>query len=73
LWVARYSTVHDADAAQIEAVNLMENNQFSLHAKEGCTLAPNTSTPYTGTQIYTDCNYVFNVPPPPCVSLQRKC
>jgi hypothetical protein len=43
----------------------MQNNQFSLHAKEGCTLAPNTSTPYTGTQIYTDCNYVFNVGHPP--------
>jgi hypothetical protein len=51
----------------------MQNNQFSLHAKEGCTLAPNTSTPYTGTEIYTDCNYVFNVPLPPCLSLQRKC
>lgn len=39
----------------------MNANQYSLHAREGCRLVNSTAFPYTGSSLFEDCNYVFNV------------
>jgi hypothetical protein len=39
----------------------MQANQFSLHAREGCMLKKTNALAYTGTELFEDCNYVFNV------------
>jgi hypothetical protein len=36
----------------------MQNNQFSLHANPGCTLA---NSSYTGTEVFANCDFTFNV------------
>jgi hypothetical protein len=56
-----FSTPSNAQRAQVEAVNLMPANQFSLHANPGCKLVPNASFPSVGPPLFNDCDYVFNV------------
>ncbi|EIN08747.1 hypothetical protein PUNSTDRAFT_126043 [Punctularia strigosozonata HHB-11173 SS5] len=45
----------------IETVNLKSANQYSLHAKSGCTLVNDTSFPHTGTDLYTNCDYNYTL------------
>jgi hypothetical protein len=40
---------------------MMDTNQFSLHAKQGCKLVKNDSLPFTGTQTFDDCNFTYEV------------
>ncbi|KZV63841.1 glycoside hydrolase family 16 protein [Peniophora sp. CONT] len=40
----------------IEPVNLMTQNQYSLHTRTGCTASESSSFPHTGTKGATDCD-----------------
>jgi hypothetical protein len=44
---------------QIEPVNLMADNLYSLHANPGCTLAANASLPFSGNQQSKNCDFTF--------------
>ncbi|KZV68141.1 glycoside hydrolase family 16 protein [Peniophora sp. CONT] len=63
-WTLDASTQSDVggEIDIIETVNLVTQNQYSLHTRSGCTLSNSSSFPHSGTELQTNCDGVdFNV------------